>query len=82
MATSSHPANTEKEKEEEIVEVFDSEDEFEVFNQPLSPETSTNDLGHPFTPIPNEIGIQRKPRSTLQELLESQLGRDGLGKAA
>ena len=33
---------------EEVVEVSDSEDDFEVFNQPLSPEVSTSDLGHPF----------------------------------
>ena len=38
----------EEEKEEEVVEVSDSEDEFEVFNQPLSPKASTGDLGHPF----------------------------------
>ena len=38
-------------EEEEIVEVFDSEDNFEVFNWPLSPETSTSDLGH-LLPMP------------------------------
>jgi len=54
VTTSSHPTNTE---EEEVVEVSDFEDEFDVFNQILSPETSTFDLGHPFTPIPDEIGI-------------------------
>ena len=82
--TSSHPAITkeEDEKEEEVVEVSDSEDEFEVFNQPLSPKASTSDVGHPFptqsshhqgvTSIPDDIGIQCKPRSTLQELLKSQ----------
>ena len=42
-ATSSHPTVI-KEEEEEVVEVSDSEDEFEVFNQPLSPEASTGDL--------------------------------------
>ena len=36
----------EEEKEEEVVEVFDSKDEFEVFNQPQSPEVSTDDFGH------------------------------------
>ena len=80
MATSSYPAYTEEEKEEEVVGVFDSEDEFEVFNQALSPETSTFDLGHPFTLIIDEMGIQRKPRSTLLDLIESELGRDALGK--
>ena len=68
VATSSHLTNTE---EEEVVEVSDSEDEFEVFNQAFSPETSTFDLGHPFTPILDEMGIQHKPRSTLLDLIES-----------
>ena len=76
-ATSSHLAITEEEeKEEEVVEVSDSEDEFEVFNQPLSPKALTGYLGHPFpvqpshnqevTSIPNDMAIQRKPRSPLQ----------------
>ena len=41
VATSSHPTNTE---EEEVVEVSDSEDEFEIFNQALSLDISTFDL--------------------------------------
>ena len=64
-ATSSPPTNIEE--EEKVVELFDSKDEFEVFNQALSPETSIPDLddpsfnlGHPFTPILDEMGIQRK----------------------
>ena len=45
-ATTSYPAITkeEEEKEEEVVKVSDSEDEFDVFNQPLSPEASPSDL--------------------------------------
>ena len=64
----------------------DSEDEFEVFNRPLSLEASTGDLGHSsptqsnqnrrVIPIPDNMGIQRKQRSTLQELLESQPGEN------
>ena len=81
MATSSHLANIEEEEEEEVVEVFDSKDEFEVFNQALFPETSTFDLGHPFTPLLDKMGIQRKPRSTLLELIKSQPGGNALGKA-
>ena len=95
-ASSSSPIikEKEKEKEEEIVEVSDSEDDFEVFNQPLSLDASLGDLGQSSpspsqsshhqgsTPIPDDIGIQRKQRSTLQELLESQLGRDASEKAA
>ena len=53
-ATSSRPINTE---EEEVVEVADSEDEFEVFNQALSPETLVLDLGPPFSPIIDKMGI-------------------------
>ena len=70
----------------------DFEDEFKVFNQPLSPKASTGDLGPPFTAqsnqnqevteISDDMGIQRKPRSTLQELLESQPRGNALGKAA
>ena len=45
IATSSRIANTE---EEEVVDVPDSEDKFEVFNRAWSPETSTFDLGPPI----------------------------------
>ena len=62
VATSSHLASIEK---EEVVEVPDSEDEFEVFNRAWSPETSTFDLGPPFILIIDEMGIQRKQRSSL-----------------
>ena len=37
----------EKEKKlEEIVDLSDSQDEFEVFNRPLSPESTSADLDH------------------------------------
>ena len=49
-ASSSYPIIKEKEKEQEqekeIVEVSDSEDDYEVFNQPLSSEIPLGDLGH------------------------------------
>ena len=76
-AISSHPAirKEEEQKEEEVVEVSDSEDEFEVFNRSLSLEASTGDLGHSsptqsnqnrrVIPIPDNMGMQRKQRSTL-----------------
>nr|POE55225.1 hypothetical protein CFP56_02225 [Quercus suber] len=95
-ATSSQPTSKEEDEEEEVrqkevVDVSDSVNLYEAFNQPLSPETSTGDYGQFFqpqsshlevaTPLSDEMGIQRKQRSTLQELLESQLGRDALGKA-
>ena len=69
-------------QEEEVVEVVDSEDKFEVFNRALSPEVSNPDLGPPFSPIIDEMGIQRKPKSNLLDLIKSQPRRDALGKAA
>ena len=47
-------------EEEGFVDLTESTDEFEVFNQPSSPKNP-----------PNEMGIQRKPQRSLQELLES-----------
>ena len=89
-ATSSHPAITKE--EEEVVEVSDSEDQINVFNQPLSPEVSLGDLGfsspaqsnhyQEATNTSDEMGIQRKQRSTLQELLESQPEGHAPGKVA
>ena len=85
-ASSSCPITEKKEKEEEeeegeIVEVSDSEDDFGVFDQLLSPDASSGDLRQsspsqsnyhrgPNSPSEN-MGIQWKQRSTLQELLES-----------
>ena len=45
IAISSCIANTE---EEEVADVLDSEDKFEVFNRAWSPETSTFDLAPPI----------------------------------
>ena len=48
-ATPSQPPireEEEEEEEEEVVEVFDFEDGFEVFNQPQSPEVSISDFNH------------------------------------
>ena len=53
------------------MDLIESTDEFKVFNQPLSPKT-----------LLDEMGIQRKPQKSLQELLESQLGRGESGKSA
>ena len=58
-------------QEEEMVEVTDSEDEFEVFNRVLSLEASNLDLGPLFSPIIDKIGIQRKPKSSFLDLIES-----------
>ena len=69
-------------EEGEVLEVVDSEDEFEVFSQALSPEISHQNLGPPFSPIMEKMGIQRKPKSSLLDLIESQPGKDALGKVA
>ena len=79
VAISSHPPNI---QEEEVVEVADSEDEFEVFNRALSPKISYPDLGSPFSLIIDKMGIQCKPKSSLFDLIESQPGRDAPEKAA
>ena len=51
-ATSSQPSNKEEDEEEErqkeVVDVSDSDDLYKFFNQPLSPEISTSDLGQIF----------------------------------
>ena len=61
----------EEQKDEGFVDLIESIDEFEVFNQPSSPKN-----------LPDEMGIQRKPQKSLQELLESQPGRGEFGKSA
>ena len=53
------------------MDLTESTDEFEVFNQPSSPKN-----------LPDEMGIQRKPQRSLQELLESQPGRRESRKSA
>lgn len=93
-ATSSQPIVKEEEGKEEdrrVVELTDSENEFAIFNQPLSSDSPISNLSHPSlvqennpqgdTTFPKEMGIQRKQRSTLQELLESQPEGKAPGKA-
>ena len=53
------------------MDLTESVDEFEVFNQPSS-----------LKSLPEEIGIQRKPQKSLLELIENQLGKGGPGKSA
>ena len=59
----------ERQEEEDFVDLTESIDDFEVFNQ-LSPPKN----------VPEEMSIQRKPQRSLQELLESQPGRGEAGK--
>ena len=61
----------EKQEESSFVDLTESEDEFEVFNQPPSPKS-----------LPEEMGIQRKPQKSLLELIENQLGKGGPRKSA
>ena len=56
----------EEEEEQGFVDLTESEDEFEVFNQPSSPKS-----------LPEEMGIQRKPQKNLMELIENQPGKGG-----
>ena len=46
---------------EEVVDLLGSSDEFEIFNQTLSPED-----------VFDEMGVQRKPQRSLMELIENQ----------
>ena len=82
----------EEEEENEVVDVSDSNDIYEVLNQPPSLVTTTSDLDQ-FSQLQSndiegavtssdEMGIQRKQRLNLQELLESQLERDAPEKSA
>ena len=79
-ATPSQP-NIKEEEEEEMVEVPNSEDDFEIFNQLQSPGASTSDFGD-LPPaqashtqkalfIPNAMVLQHKTRTSLLDLLEA-----------
>ena len=59
----------EEQEEEGFVDLTESTDQFEVFNQPSSPKN-----------LPDEMGIQRKPQKSLLELIENQPGRGEPGK--
>ena len=59
----------EEQEEEGFVDLIESTDDFKIFNQPSPPKN-----------MPKEMGIQRKPQRSLQELLESQPGRGEAGK--
>ena len=60
----------EEQEEEGFVNLTESTNEFEVFNQPSSPKN-----------LPDEMGIQRKPKKSLLELIENQSGRGEPGKS-
>ena len=56
---------------EEIVDLTDSSDEFEVFNQTIHSEDDSD-----------EMGVQRKPQRSLMELIENQPGKGATGRSA
>ena len=60
----------EEQEEQGFVDLTESIDEFEVFDQPSSPKS-----------LPEEMGIQRKPQKSLMELIENQPGKEGPGKS-
>ena len=52
------------------MDLLDSSDEFEVFNQTL-----------PSEDVSDEMGVQRKPQRSLMELIENQPGKGAPGKS-
>ena len=54
-----------------MVDLTDSSDEFEVFNQTIHSEVDLD-----------EIGVQRKPQRSLIELIENQPGKGAPGRSA
>ena len=89
--SSSHPAVEEEnefevKKKEEVVELDSSKDKFEVFNQNQSFKSPFCDLSDPNlteadflfseTPFEEDMGIQRKQKTSLLDLIESQLRKE------
>ena len=60
----------EEQEEQGFVDITETVDEFEVFNQSSSPKS-----------LLEEMGIQRKPQKNLLELIENQPGKRGPGKS-
>ena len=73
-ASSSQPALREEEEgeeeEEEVMQLSDSSEDFEVFNQPIQSEEDFE-----------EMGIQSKPQRSLMELIENQPGKNAPAKS-
>ena len=80
-ATPSQPAIKE---EEQMVEVLDSKENFEVFNQPQSLEIPAGDFSHlpptqvsnlqETSSVPNAMVLQHKTKTSLLDLLEFHAG--------
>ena len=81
----------EVEKKEEVIELDLSEDDFEVFDQPQSFESPFGDLGVPIcteadflslkAPFEEDMGIQRKQKMSLLDLIESQPEKETQARA-
>ena len=79
-------------KKEKVIKLGSSKDEFEVFNQAQSSESPFGDLSDlncteadflfSETPFEEDMGIQRKQKISLLDLIESQLGKETQGRAA
>ena len=54
-----------------MVDLIDSSDKFEVFNQTIHSEDALD-----------EIGVQRKPQRSLMELIENQPRKSAPGRSA
>ena len=55
LQPSSKEESEEVERQKKVVDVSDSDDLYEVFDQPLSPETSIGDLGQSSQPLPSHF---------------------------
>ncbi|XP_065633419.1 uncharacterized protein LOC136069141 [Quercus suber] len=87
VGSSSRPQVKEEEesteKEEKIVELVSSEDEFEVFNQASPSEAPVKaDISFADTLLEEDMGIQRKKHTSLLELIESQPGKEAPGRSS
>ena len=77
------------ESEKQVIELDQSEDEFDAFNQFDPSEDPFGDLGDPSltkadlqgTSSQADIGFKRKPSANLLDLIKGQPGKDVLGKS-
>ena len=77
------------EGKEQVIELDQSEDEFDAFEQLDPPEDPFGDIGNPNLSEANlqgtssqaGMGFKRKPSTSLRDLLKGQPGKDALGKS-
>ena len=77
------------EGEEQVIELDQSEDQFDTFEQLDSSEDPFGDIGDPNlseadlqgTSSQTNMGFKRKPSASLRVLLEGQPGKDAPGKS-